>query len=297
MLVVSGSILSVELFVRHNIPNIYKTKNDWLSRNSSSVELLVLGNSHCYYGIRPERLSCKSYNVAIVSQTLEYDFFILQKYDFTSLRDVIINVDVSNVFDPLLPDGEKFRCAYYAIYMDCPARLTDLSSRFEVMNPGALRQKILGFAKNGSECLNCSALGYGLDHVHANRSESALSDENAAKRAKALITSRWKENFDRNIVSLMQIADFCKERDIRLTVISTPLHHLLRQHIPQVVSELTGETLKELSQNGNFRYLDFSDDSGFSEDAFFDEDHLSDVGAVLLTEKISGIINYNSTCR
>ena len=60
MFFVSVSILSVELFVRYEIPNVYRLKNEWLSKNSSNVELLVLGNSHCYYGICPEYFSCKS---------------------------------------------------------------------------------------------------------------------------------------------------------------------------------------------------------------------------------------------
>ena len=61
VIVVFLTIMSVELLVRNEIPNVYKVKNDWLSRNSSAIELLVLGNSHCYYGICPEHLSCKSY--------------------------------------------------------------------------------------------------------------------------------------------------------------------------------------------------------------------------------------------
>ena len=49
VIVVFLTIMSVELLVRNEIPNVYKVKNDWLSRNSSAIELLSLGNSHCYY--------------------------------------------------------------------------------------------------------------------------------------------------------------------------------------------------------------------------------------------------------
>lgn len=291
ILVVLVSLLSVELFVRHKIPNIYKVKNDWLNCNSSSVELLVLGNSHCYYGICPDQLSYKSYNAAIVSQTFQYDLYILQKYDFSALRDVIINVDISNAFDPLLFEGEKFRCAYYAIYMNYPVRIMDLYNHWEVMHPGALRRKVSNYFENGSGFVNCSPLGFGLDYVLANRSELALSEENAVKRVDGLITSQWRKNFDRNIVSLMQIADFCRNNKIRLHVISMPLHHRLRKHIPPVVCEVLNKTLKELSQKGHFQYLDYSSDSTFKDEAFFDVDHLSDVGAKQLTGKINRVID------
>ena len=293
MFFVSVSILSVELFVRYEIPNVYRLKNEWLSKNSSNVELLVLGNSHCYYGICPEYFSCKSYNAAIVSQTLHCDFFILQHYRFGGLKDVIINVDISNVFDPPLSKGEGYRCAYYTIYMNYPASFMDLNSHWEVMNPGALQRKISKYIERGSECLKCSPLGYGVDYVLENRSESALSDENAENRVAVLITARWKENFDINIASLMQMASFCSKRNIRLTVISTPLHHRLRNHIPLVIAEEISKTLQGLSQKGYFRYLDFSDDSTFKDDAFFDLDHLSDKGAIQLTDKINRVI-YNN---
>lgn len=287
LLLVSVSILAVECFVRYNIPNVYRCKNDWLSKNSSAVELLVLGNSHSYYGICPERLSRKSYNAAIVSQTLQYDCFILQHYSFSSLKDVIVNVDISNVFDPPLSEREGYRCAYYTVYMGCPASFMDLNSHLEVMSPGALRRKITSYLQEGDGCLTCSPLGYGFDYVLESRSASALSDENAEKRVAELISDRWRENFDMNIASLMQIADFCSKRDIRLTVISTPLHERLRNHIPPAIAEVIGRTLQGLSHKGCFRYLDFSDDSSFNDDAFFDIDHLSDVGAVQFTEIIN----------
>lgn len=286
VIVVFLTIMSVELFVRNEIPNVYKVKNDWLNRNSSAIELLVLGNSHCYYGICPEHLSCKSYNAAIVSQTLHYDLFILKNYNFKSLKDVIINVDISNAFDPPLFEVEGYRCAYYTIYMNYPANLMDMDSHWEVMNPGALKRKISNYIEKSTGCVQCSTLGFGLDYVLKNRIDTALSEDNAKKRIDGLITNRWRENFDKNIVSLMQIASFCSKRNIRLTVISTPLHNKLRKEVPVFIDELLNQTLNGLSHKGHFRYVDFSNDSIFKDNAFFDLDHLSDVGAIQLTEKI-----------
>ena len=84
----------------------------------------------------------------------------------------------------------------------------------------------------------------------------------------------------------MQIASFCSKRNIRLTVISTPLHNKLRKQVPVFIDELLNQTLNGLSHKRHFRYVDFSNDSIFKDNAFFDLDHLSDVGAIQLTEKI-----------
>jgi hypothetical protein len=69
----------LEVYMRH-IPNSYKYKDEWMKKNGNTVETLILGSSHAYYGINPEYLSWKAFNLANVSQDLERDFFVLDKY-------------------------------------------------------------------------------------------------------------------------------------------------------------------------------------------------------------------------
>ena len=52
------------------------------------VETIVLGNSHTYYGIRPELLPYAAVNLANVSQTLDIDLLLLEYYAPRLKREV-----------------------------------------------------------------------------------------------------------------------------------------------------------------------------------------------------------------
>ena len=89
------ALVAMEAAVRA-VPNAYKMKNEAMERRSRSVETLVLGNSHGYYDIMPSVLDGDGcYNLAMVSQTLEYDYRLLTRYDFSGLKRVVLVVDNS----------------------------------------------------------------------------------------------------------------------------------------------------------------------------------------------------------
>ncbi|HRB69044.1 MAG TPA: hypothetical protein PLC92_02955, partial [Chitinophagales bacterium] len=72
-------MISLELLLR-DIPNDYSFKKNYLNTNSNNIEVLFLGSSHIYYGINPEYISQKSFNAAHISQSLNFDLAILEKY-------------------------------------------------------------------------------------------------------------------------------------------------------------------------------------------------------------------------
>ena len=63
------AILAVagEAYVR-SLPNSYRLKGEWMRQNADSVEVLILGNSHAYYGIRPQDMQGVAFNLSNVSQ-------------------------------------------------------------------------------------------------------------------------------------------------------------------------------------------------------------------------------------
>src|SRR5690606_14956820 len=85
------SLLFLEVFVRQ-IPNDYSYKRDYLDKNANLVETLFLGNSHIYFGINPEHMGPNTFNGAHISQSLDYDYKILSKYQdrWKELKFIII---------------------------------------------------------------------------------------------------------------------------------------------------------------------------------------------------------------
>ena len=69
----------MEILLR-NTPNDYLFKKQYLDKHSSEIETLILGSSHSFYGFNPEYFSSNTFNASHISQSLNYDFEILKKY-------------------------------------------------------------------------------------------------------------------------------------------------------------------------------------------------------------------------
>ena len=69
-----------ELMVR-NSPNTYTMKKNWMISHSGGIKTLITGNSHSYYGIKPNAIGDSVFNIANVSQGHEYDYFLLTKFE------------------------------------------------------------------------------------------------------------------------------------------------------------------------------------------------------------------------
>ena len=63
-----------------NVPNIYSYKNNYMQDHSDSIEILILGASHTFEGLKADSFSTRTFNMANPSQELEYDEFLLYKY-------------------------------------------------------------------------------------------------------------------------------------------------------------------------------------------------------------------------
>ena len=57
-----------EIYVR-SLPNPAKYKHAYLSRHSREVEVLILGSSHTYYGLCPERLGENAFSAAQINSS------------------------------------------------------------------------------------------------------------------------------------------------------------------------------------------------------------------------------------
>ena len=82
------------------IPNDYKQKRDYMDSHSDEIEVLVLGSSHSLYGINPKYFSQKTYNMAYVSQSLDLDYKILEKYHnrFKNLKTIIVDISCFSLY-------------------------------------------------------------------------------------------------------------------------------------------------------------------------------------------------------
>lgn len=265
---------AAELYVRH-LPNSYRQKQEWMTAHSHEVEVLMLGNSHGLFGLRPDHFQRKAYNLCQVSQTLEYDEYLLKHFAplCPLLTDVLLVVDYSGFFDLPLEQTESFRCIYYRLYMDYPKHSLWSRYGFEISDIKAMMAKI---SQQGTLC---DSTGWNPAYTTAHRSPDYLSDSNVASAVERHRCKNWSVAKD-NRHSLERIANWCKEHKLRLTLLHAPVtkayyHALDKRQLDYLHSScnLHGVTV-----------FDYTADPRFNNNDFYDADHLTDEGAAKWSE-------------
>lgn len=278
--------LAGEAFLR-NVPNDYSYKNAWLTKNAHSVKLINFGSSHAFYGINPELFPVKSFNAAHLSQTLKYDYMILDKFagDMDSLRYVILPISYFTLFSPGLETDEPWRIKNYRLYykLNVGGSFRD----YVEMYPLPVRQlKTVIFGKEHS-LVSVNALGFGLAYDAAHRDPNwEMTGEVAAQRhTYELLDS---DAVATNVNYLNKILEICKKKNVEVVLLTTPTWKTYRTHLSErQLALMTGICEKLASENSNVRYVNLLADGRFSAADFFDADHLCDKGAAKLTKIIS----------
>ncbi len=106
-------------FLLREIPNQYTLKDNYIATSSRKIETLVLGSSHTYYGVNPEYFTKPCFNLANISQSLNFDLELLKKHEneFSNLKTVIIPISYFSLFETLEEGDESWRVKNYTIIL------------------------------------------------------------------------------------------------------------------------------------------------------------------------------------
>lgn len=278
---------AAEIFLRSQ-PNSYAVKQAAMERMAPRLETLILGASHTYMGVNPAYLGMCALNMAGVSQTIDVDLNMLRSYlpQTPKLKTVITNLDNAIFFDaPLAIGGESFRCTYYNIYMRMERIDRWPRKAFEVAdwNGASERMKQILFKENFAVC---DSLGWYSEYKVELRDPDAMSDETARRRNDNHTCRDWN-NPVRNWETFKQLAALCRENNIRLIVLQTPVSEQYRKYIPQRQKEMVTQTLEKCRKMDGVVVADYSADKRFTDGDFYNTDHLSDKGAVKFSKILS----------
>lgn len=277
----------VEIIVRR-VPNPYKYKYEWMMCQSESVETLVLGSSHTFYGVRTGLMGNKAFNLANVSQSINIDLSLLQYWAdrYKNLKTVIIPISYSTWFSHGLENGpESYRCRYYKIYMDCDlySDCCLLKYNLEISDVRTALGKLDKLFKRQTDC-GCDEYGWGNTYTLREKNLVKWNDGTEAAAAVKRHTSNCWDYVENNYALMGRIADFCRSREIRLVLITTPCWSSYYENLnPDQVTKMY-ELTHRLQAEYGLDYFDYLADSRFVDDDFFDSNHLSDIGAEKFTK-------------
>ena len=261
-------LIPAEIYVE-SIPNPARDKHEWMKAHATEVETLVLGSSHTFYGIMPSELGDRAFSLAQVSQTYDYDLRLLRQYDMPKLKRVILPYSYFSLWEE---KGEPLR---YRIYMDGDTPLLP----FEFTNLPVFREKLKSLYKPAE--LSWDSLGFGTNYTFEKRPEPW---DNGKERAKANTYPDKEELVAKNVGILNEIAETCKAKGVRLTLVTTPTRTLFRKSEDTRQKEINRRELEKFLKNHpEVEYSDFESDTRFTPGDFYDADHLNTAGARKLT--------------
>lgn len=275
----------IEILLRQ-IPSDYLLKKKYLDAHSKEIETLILGSSHSYYGINPIYFSTNTFNVSHLSQSLDYDFEILKKYqnDFKSLKTVICPISYFTLYTKLESSTESWRIKNYVIYYDIDVS-NSLSDHLEVLsNRFSLNLRRLGsYYIKGDSSISCTELGWGT----GNKSEKARDLKETGPKAAIRHTGNL-EAYEENKETLRSIIELCESHGISVILVTLPAYETYRQNLNPEQLKVTVETAADLANEyNNCQYLNLLESTEFDAKDFYDADHLNEIGA----EKLSLLIN------
>ncbi len=287
-----GVAILMEILLR-NTPNDYLFKKQYLDKHSSEIETLILGSSHSFYGFNPEYFSSNTFNASHISQSLNYDFEILKKYqdEFQNLKTIVLPISYFTLFGKLEAGSESWRVKNYIIYygLNSSNSLVDysevLSNRLNVNI-----KRIASYYVLGNSTISCTDLGWGTNYNSKNARDLAETGKTSAKRhtREDINSDKYQQIFQENIFILESIIQWSNKNKVKILLLTPPAFKTYRQNLNQEQLKITINTTSDIcSKYDNCIYYNLLSDTNFVATDFYDADHLSEIGA----KKISVLIN------
>jgi len=281
-------LVAVTEILLRKIPNDYLYKRNYLDQHSGSIKVLFLGNSHVYYGINPEYIHTESFNAAYVSQSFNYDMYILKRYEnkWDSLQYIVLALDYPSLYGRLEKGTEAWRIKNYSIYYDINSSI-NAADQTEVCNNNLkmVFTRLSNYYIKKTSATTSSALGWGNDYTAAHKKDLALTGRAAAQRYNAY------HSLKENIKSLRSIIEFAKARNIRLVFFTPPGYSTYVENMDKdKLNEAIQEALSVTRTYENAIYLDWLNDPSFVAGDYYDADHVNEIGAKKLSLKMDSVI-------
>ena len=269
----------VEWFYRC-VPNIYSYKNKIVQLNYNNCKVLILGNSHTYYGLNPDDFKEAAFNLANVSQTLLFDGILLNKHIayFKKLECVVIPVEYSSLTAQDDHPDLEWRKYFYSeqMHLNMPgvhalnARSLSLALApqfsFTVSN-------IRRYAKEGT-LADCSLKGWGRYNGVNPKMNNPLAGKTVAQRHEDGLM-----DFSKNLGRLKNMLVVCREKNIKVILVTMPVTSYYRDNIDNKKLTAIVRECNVLANREEVSYLNLFDDTRFTNDDFYDADHLNATGA------------------
>jgi hypothetical protein len=289
--VIVGAI-ALELFIRIS-PNAFNAKAHFIENRAPEVKLVTFGSSHNQNAVNPEFMPFLAANLAYGGQDIKLDSALLFHYapQLTALKAVVLELDYHSLEE--LNDPNYFRLAWYnqmhnieyghvpllskiSLYASEPEFFNDHIKR--TFDPREYKYEMneFGFLRNDFPGVFLS-----------NNNDSVAIADSAPKRLANRHTTLSVENYKSNVACLKSMIDFCKQKNVKVILVSSPMYSTYRAQENEEKLNRRMAFLNEVIDNQWVYFLDFEANQNFKLTDFKNDDHLNSLGAEKYTKMLS----------
>lgn len=274
------------------IPNDYSLKREYMNTNAVEVETLILGSSHSFYGLDPDYFSANTFNASHISQSLSYDYAILEKYkdQLTNLKTLVLPISYFTFFETLESGPEAWRNKNYAIYYDI-SLVNSVWDYSEILRNkfNVNTERLISYYLKKQPSITSSSLGWGMNYKANNKinlDEDGFTT--AKKHSMALDNKDLRAITTLNKGLLKNIQEWCEAENVKLFLFTPPAYTSYVENLNTNQLSISLDYINEVCKDSlNCEYQNFLNNPVFTKEDFYDADHLSHSGA----KKLSRLIN------
>lgn len=263
------------------LPNSYTYKKAQIEKKAADIQVLIVGNSHAYYGISPHEWPISGFNLANVSQSLYYDAQLISRYlaSLPNLKLVIIPIEYLSFEYEMKNTRFEWRMFFYERYWQIPplgSSVFDIRhySLIGIYSPvTVLKFALQRFNVNLTEGITENGW-FKSDSLLPFRSESA-----ALKRIQFHHDNMNKNNISHNSTIIKQLIETLQKRDIGVVLISLPVDISYSSLMLPDKLTIIKQQIDSIAGQYGIKYYDHTNDSRFTLSDFEDYDHLNATGA------------------
>jgi len=277
------SLAPIEYLLR-KIPNVYSYKNSYLDEHSGDIRVLILGSSHTYSGIDPAYFPQNAFN--------------MYRNRLKNLNVVILPVSYFSLWHKLSGDKEsQRRVKNYVLYYGIDAKPRRFADGYELLNgrPIMNLHRFYNWYFRNRDDIVCTPLGRGED-FNGTLTVTGLerADKKEARRARTRSVSSESDSavFAENLKIMDKFAEICRHNNIRLMLLTTPIHHTSNENSDAARWAVINKTVNDFARSHEgVIYIDLREDPDFTAEDFHDASHLNESGAKKLSLKLAGYID------
>ena len=278
-----------EYFLRR-LPNVIKYKDSYLTAHAKDIQVLILGSSHPYAGIDPDLFDKDTFNASFVSQCLQLDWQIFNKYkeELVSLETIILPIAYFSLWYKLSDSIEAWRMKDYVINYGIKSDIFIHKSHLLSSPLDSIINLFDYYIKRKTD-LSCTEKGMSKRNVLEKNKKYQDNSQRRADQHTYNITSAEKRRlYDENLSILERFAEYCLQNNIQLIIVIMPAYKSYREKLNHEQLNNMYNTIERVVLSYDFiDFIDLFDDQNFQIEDYMDSDHLNSAG----TLKISEILN------